>query len=101
MNLGKFSCFCNDFGLLQGDKKLKRDEMLEIFKRHSTYSKEATFDQFETIAQKLAETIYKDDPKTRDDTFFKRLGLDAPNKMFKEKIRNFILPFHSKDKPSD
>lgn len=43
---------------MEGDHKLSRIELVDIFKRNSLFSKEAYLEQFEGIITKIAEKSY-------------------------------------------
>lgn len=61
MNIQKFFLFSKEFNLMEGEKKLTRDDLVEVFKKNANYSKELYLQDFEKIIFKLSEKLYKDD----------------------------------------
>lgn len=95
MNLGKLCLACKDLGLLSGEPHLKRNQILEIFKKCSNFTKEVDFQQFQLIFRRFAETLYKDDPG-QEDRFYNRICFE--NGQLKDKLKLLSIPFHMKDK---
>ncbi|KAL4445676.1 hypothetical protein ABPG74_006227 [Tetrahymena malaccensis] len=53
MSMGKFFLFVRDFGIV--NKNLKKNKLVEIFKKNSSNSKDLTFEEFKQILQKISE----------------------------------------------
>ncbi|KAL4493503.1 hypothetical protein ABPG72_007511 [Tetrahymena utriculariae] len=61
MSMGKFFLFVRDFGIV--NKNLKKNKLVEIFKKNSSNSKDLTFEEFKQILQKISE-LFSDEQKS-------------------------------------
>ncbi|EAS03072.3 alpha/beta fold hydrolase (macronuclear) [Tetrahymena thermophila SB210] len=70
MSMGKFFLFVRDFGIV--NKNLKKNKLVEIFKKNSSNSKDLTFEEFKQILQKISE-FHSDEQQSA-------INIDQPKK---------------------